>query len=429
MAGQINKMWLLGAASIFLVALLQSTNAQIQWGESQPTNNNQGNAAQAALQQISRGSEKFALNLFRLTSETARTDLIMSPFSVWALLVLTAEGSSGNTYKELENTLGLPDDIFFTREGYRKIQSAFNVNTSTIELIVKQALFTNENTPVQPNYQDTIERIYGADLKPVDFTQYQTIDVINDYVSRATKGRFNKVVKSTDVKDANMLLISAIFFKGQWKIPFNQTFTTKENFYDEYENFNGTVNMMFQRGAFPYTPMADLDSHVLELPYGQENRLSMIILLPRRNVTLTAVIAKLPTVGMNRIFAELEKAANEYEDDEVEVHLPRFQVGSDFILNGVLENLGILDLFDMNANLNKIYANHQTYLHRVIHKAKIEVNEEGTVASSVTGGVFANKATPPRFYANRPFAFFIVEKTTKIIIFCGNVRNPSTFNF
>lgn len=150
---------------------------------------------------------------------------------------------------------------------------------------------------------------------------------------------------------------------------------------------------------------------------------------------------------------DIEESQAKYEDDEVEIYMPRIRISADFTLNVVLEQMGLVDIFDANkANLSGI-AKYSPYLSRVIHKAKIEVNEEGTVAAAVTGilrlrlilqkewkineiffarilgGTFVNKNSPSRFYANRPFAFLIVEKKSKLLLFSGQVKNPTKDKF
>jgi serine protease inhibitor len=89
--------------------------------------------------------------------------------------------------------------------------------------------------------------------------------------------------------------------------------------------------------------------------------------------------------------------------------------------------MGINDVFDTYANLSKISTSSEIFLSRLIHKAKIEVNEEGTLAVAVTAGLISNKASPPRFLANRPFMYFIVDKMTNLVLFCGTVKNPVAF--
>lgn len=97
--------------------------------------------------------------------------------------------------------------------------------------------------------------------------------------------------------------------------------------------------MMFVRGVFPYAAVAEIDSVCLELPYGNDNHLSMILFMPRKGITLASVVEKLPNIRLKKIYDELEKAAYEFEDDEVEVHLPRFKIKSDYTLNVILERV------------------------------------------------------------------------------------------
>ena len=187
--------------------------------------------------------------------------------------------------------------------------------------------------------------------------------------------------------------------------------------------------MMFQRGTFTYTGIKELDSLVLELPYGEQDQLSMIVMLPRKGVKLTTVLEKLYSFGIARVVTELRRAEAEFEEDQVEVFLPRFSITADFTLNVILEQMGLTDIFNVKkANLSGI-SKHPIFLSRIIHKATIDVNEVGTVASAATGGIFANKAISPRFQANRPFAFLIIEKNTNTLLFCGQVRKPGKVEF
>lgn len=109
----------------------------------------------------------------------------------------------------------------------------------------------------------------------------------------------------------------------------------------------------------------------------------------RTGLRLSTVIENVANVGIAKIMSDIEEAQAKYEDDEVEVYLPRIRITSDFVLNVVLEQMGLTDIFDpYRANLTGI-AKYGPYLSRIIHKAKVEVTEEGTVASAVTGRLTA----------------------------------------
>lgn len=184
--------------------------------------------------------------------------------------------------------------------------------------------------------------------------------------------------------------------------------------------------MMYQRGIFPFAAIADLEANVVELPYGKEDRLCMLLLLPRRNSTLTTVFDKLKNYNIARITHELHKFdhAEDFEEAEIELTLPRFKIDSDLELRTVLEHLGITDIFDpVKSNLSKL-SRQPTFVSRVFHKAIIEVNEEGTVAAAISGGTVSFKQTPIEFVANRPFGFLITERQTNTLLFAGQIRHP-----
>lgn len=139
-----------------------------------------------------------------------------------------------------------------------------------------------------------------------------------------------------------MILLSGIHFEGQWKFPFNTSFTREENFYDVNETPIGRVPMMFHRGPFPYVAIAELECHVIELPYGHSNELSMIVMLPRKGLDLKSAIENLKRVGLQKIISELNKSVEEYEDEEAEIFLPRFTTLTQFNL---VEGLKIVSFF------------------------------------------------------------------------------------
>lgn len=210
-----------------------------------------------ALSQISKGSEEFSLELLSVNFESNQTkkliilikihshvliswfdfvfqrlsravtnynyDFIISPFSIWSLLVLQAEGAVGNTYEQLKKVLRLPDDLTHLRSAYKHIQKALLVNTSTVEVAITQALFSDENRPVDIDYGYKLEQIYEADNIPVNFhDNINAFNKINQYVTEKTRGKINRIVNMDDLRDAQLILISAIFFKGQWKVNSSQ---------------------------------------------------------------------------------------------------------------------------------------------------------------------------------------------------------------
>lgn len=175
-----------------------------------------------SLRQLSMGNEQFSLEfLKRLSAAVSNVnyDFIVSPFSIWSLLVLTAEGADGDTYTQLQQVLRLPQDLTYLRMAYKHIQKSMNVNTSTVEVALNQALFSDINRPIDNDYAYKLDHNYEAQHIPVDFhNPVKTYDQINQYVSEQTRGRISKIVNMEDLREAQMILISALFFRGQWKV-------------------------------------------------------------------------------------------------------------------------------------------------------------------------------------------------------------------
>lgn len=146
-------------------------------------------------------------------------NFVISPFSVWSLMVLIAEGAKDQSYNQLSNVLRLPNDLSNLRTAYKNFQRLLVVNTSTVELAVNQALFSDINRPLENDYVNVLNYDYEADHLPVDFrAPSSAVKTINDHISFRTQGKIQDVVKPEDLTEAQLLLTSSIFFKGLWKV-------------------------------------------------------------------------------------------------------------------------------------------------------------------------------------------------------------------
>lgn len=180
--------------------------------------------------------------------------------------------------------------------------------------------------------------------------------------------------------------------------------------------------MMYRKGGCSYALVPELSAEILRLGYGNDQKFSMIILLPSKKSTLVEMIDGLRLLGMKGIFAKLSETE---EDPELEIYLPRFKINSDYKLNGFLEKMGLSDIFNpKKSNLSKI-SKHLVYVSQFTQKAVVEVNELGTTAAAADAVTISFQIAPSQFYVNRPFAFLIVERTTNAILFCGQVKNPA----
>lgn len=204
--------------------------------------------------------------------------------------------------------------------------------------------------------------------------------------------------------------------------PFKVEDTRVQPFYNEQDIKIADVPMMFRKGGCSHIHVPTLQADIIELSYGFDRKFSMVIILPIKKVPLITVIDNLRVVGLYGIIENLNQSE---EDPDLEIHLPQFSISSSYKLNNILRDMGLLDLFDRrSANLSKI-SRHPIFVSQFLQKATIDVDEQGTVASAANSATLSFQSIPAEFFVNRPFAFMIIERTTKSILFCGHVKNPA----
>jgi serpin B len=181
------------------------------------------------------------------------------------------------------------------------------------------------------------------------------------------------------------------------------------------------VPLMFQVGDYRLVEDAELQLWALELPY-QGGALSMVVLLPRAPDGLRDMVQKLDADRLHQVFEDLEGA----EPEEVQVYLPRFRVEASFELTSTLQRLGARRAFDGRADLSGMTAAPEGLaISAVLHKAFVDVNEEGTVAGAATGATVTTLSLPPVFCADHPFLFVLRDARSGAVLFFGCLVDPA----
>lgn len=165
--------------------------------------------------------------------------------------------------------------------------------------------------------------------------------------------------------------------------------------------------MMIQTNSLRTAFIQQLHANVLELPYGEDGRWFMWILLPKIGKNLIDISTALRNVSVSYIDEKINQFATH---DEHDVIIPKFKISSGLNLQPVLKRMGITDTNQNNLD--------------VFHKAVIEVHEEGTTAAAYTERIVGLKSLGEPFNVNRPFAFLIVDQQVGSVLFAGQVRNP-----
>ena len=244
--------------------------------------------------------------------------------------------------------------------------------------------------------------------------------MINRWVEDNTQDKIKNLIQP-GILDAltRLVLVNAIYFKGNWASQFKASQTKDASFFTSPGKSIQTP-MMIQKQKFRYAELKSLK--ILELPYAG-NELSMLVLLPKEFDGLE----QLESVLSIEALAQWNSCLNKRE---VLVFLPRFKMTSQFRLDKTLVSMGMVDAFcDRKANFGGMDGRpNWLYIAAVIHKAFVEANEEGTEAAAATAVVMKELALPapsPLFRADHPFLFLICENQTGGILFMGRMSDPS----
>jgi serpin B len=366
-----------------------------------------------------RGNNAFAFDLYSVVS-SREGNLFVSPYSISSALAMTYAGARGNTAAQMADVLHYdlaPDRL---HQSFSELNKAFNAGGAGYRLSVANALWSQVGLRFLPEYISVAEKHYDAGLREVDFVFHteEARSIINRWVEARTENKIVDLI-GPGVLDplTRLVLTNAIYFKGQWEQPFRPEQTEEAPFYLS-SGKQAIVPFMHQIGTFKYAETGS--AQVLELPYSG-NELAMTVLLPKPDSSLAELEAAIRTDGIQAILEGLTPI-------KVDVKLPRFKFEAELSLNEYLQHLGMTDAFDDNMADFSGISDTFLYITHVLHKAFIEVNEEGTEAAAATAVVVGTKSIrldlPKVFMADRPFVFLIRDLRTGSILFLGRMADP-----
>ncbi|CAH0715036.1 unnamed protein product, partial [Brenthis ino] len=371
---------------------------------------------------LNAGMKDFSTELLSHAQLETSGNIVISPFGLWTLLAAIASGASGNSRTELEKVLQLSSEQNILLDEYKNISEIIlESHTQDVHITSKNFVFLNKSFEVFESFETTLTD-FDVQIIRLDFENYE-----------AAAEHASTIIKELGPTEldvfimSKMILTNLISFKGLWLMPFNTSDTNVEPFYDENGNQIGSVKMMYQRRELFFSNLQTLQAHVIELPYGNNNMYSMLIVLPYPKVKLSEMYKKFTEVTLQDIFEKLDNDTKEFDLQLVDLRLPRFEISTNIVLNKSLNKIGIYSIFNQKtANLEKI-TTEKIYMSTIVQKARIEVTEAGTKTSADTTANITNHIGTFYFTANRPFAYFIVEKTTKTVLFNGIYSEPILF--
>ena len=338
---------------------------------------------------------------------------MVSPFSLRMALAMAANGAGGTTQAEILAALDIDCLDAFNRAAAEFIARS-NAN-ELVEFNIANSIWLNEDLFCDVDFTDNFKRIIAEYFAGVAerVGEKDGADIVNAWISEQTNNRINDVVDEDVFCPDNLvlaLLVNAIYFNGNWAIPFDPELTMDDIFTDRNGN-RATLPFMTQTGRFSY--FENEYFQMMAKPY-MDGNIRMYLVLPRGN-------ERLP-------FSMFEDAISSMRVRDVSLRLPRFTTESlhDNLVE-IMQGMGIIDAFEwQSADFLEMFTplpgGLRAYIGNILQKTFIEVDEEGTEAAAVTVIEMRVESIPPPpipFYCDVPFIYFIRNDATGEILFIG----------
>ncbi|XP_066995578.1 ipis-1 [Anabrus simplex] len=380
-------------------------------------------AADRASKRIADASSEFSVELLKTLLKQSKGNAVIAPLSVSTLLAMLQQGAENSTKTQLENVLHTTKEE--SREGYGHIIRSLKMRKSKSTLEFGSSVFLNNEFEMAPEYKDILLDDFHANIELINFKHSQdAAKQINKWVSQITKNRIPELVSSDEISPRmQLVLTSAVYFKGVWTRTFNPNKTYTGKFSPEL-GIDITIPIMHQVGRFRAGEDRSLGAKWVELPFDGDE-FSMVLVLPSEKHGLDALLEKMTA-------RDLSNMLNTRKTKQVILDLPRFKLAGGTSLISVLEKLGVTNIFHAEADLRGISDTKGTLMvSDIIHKAEIEINEEGGSASAASGILVNTLSLMPyaddlTFIADQPFLAIIVDRVNSVPLFTGRITDPHT---
>ncbi|CAM0903728.1 unnamed protein product [Alopecurus aequalis] len=399
----------------------------------------------APTQPDSRGLAALSAGLARcLAEENADSNLVFSPLSIYAALALLAAGARGATLDEILRVVGARSrgelKEFVSRVAGDALKDQSDSDGPRIAFAC--GIWSELTCPLKPAFREAAVGTYKAEASSVDFINTPEVarDQINEWVAHATSNLIRSVFGPGSITPLTRVVLgNAVYFKGKWVEPFDRSYTRTKLF---HRLDGGTVDVPFMQSWDRQFIAVHEGFKVLKLGYQMaqaqcyaKTSFSMCIFLPDARDGLSNLVDMIASQP-GFLHEHLPKKMM----DVNEFRVPKFKLSFESNVVTILKKLGLKLPFGDQANLSDMAERDESglplFVNKVMHKAVIEVNEEGIEAAAVSiwdmmfGCSFRPRTPPPRvdFVADHLFAYFIVEETTGAVVFGGNVIDPSKVN-
>ena len=366
-------------------------------------------------------AQQLSLLTSKLASVLKPGQKFVSPCSIHLAMALVAAGATGQTLAELAAVLDWPTGPGWQQQ-LAQLLSSLSTATGAGEPTVAVANRVFTKIPIQAQYAAAVQSTFGASIEPL-----QSAAQVNAFVSAATQRMITEIVNDAMVAQSPLIAVNALYFKGKWEVQLSKA---------------DTALAPFRTRDMPGTASRVESCHLMRTPPGKEWRYfedanAQYVLMPYQGAggAIAAVVALPKDVASDPLqladFGAALAALRAAPKRKGAVWMPRFAVESEVELSSELTALGAPRAFSDAAEFGGVAAGGVPLkISKVLHKVKVEVDEEGTVAAAATavcmafGGGMSSGPPPFQMRCDRPFAFAVAHVPSGLVLFAGSVESP-----
>lgn len=377
-------------------------------------------ATPGGVAEVVKANNQFAIGLYSDIREETNENIFFSPWSISTAIAMAYEGARGDTANEIQNVFHFPKDDNTRRLSFAKVLNTINKAGGKYKLHTANAIWLQKDYPFLKDYKNTISKSYLGEIKNLDFVDNPSgsSSEINNWVSKYTNNKIKEIVSPDMFNDfTRAVLTNAIYFKGKWKHKFDREDTKPEDFtFDSGEKIKVPMMRLTDEDLkFNYAEADEVQ--ILEMKY-QGEKISMLVLLPRSDIYyLDSILTE----------EKLQEWRSKLTSETVFIYMPKYTFETSYSLTDYLKNMGMNLPFTDGADFSGMDGTKMLRISDVLHKAYIDVYEEGTEAAAATAVIMVEKSARRNleFRADHPFIFIIQDTETGNILFLGRVMDPT----
>lgn len=393
-------------------------------------------AAQSNAPTLASSYNDFAFDFFQhIESEHVDENIILSPLSAQFALSMLQNGAGGHTLTEIQQALHTAgyslDDINrynralidrlkaepqiadWEREEYAAIGKDPRDNFARVE--IANGIWVRNDLPTFPEFFATNANYYDASAEAVDFATPETYARLDQWAYDHTHSLIPSFGLDPDNPDRAMVLANTLYFESPWAGRF---YGCQKAYFTNADGSRQWTDLMHNCFTGWYYHTDNFKMH--RLYYGVDSRFCMNLFLPH-------------TADARLTVDEWRQLQTSDEEAIIDFYMPKFCIEDNIKLVDVLKGMGMNDAFAPGVADFSPISPVELCVSDVYHKARIEVDEEGTAAAALTVvDIDAAEGEPDEvtkeplrveIRLDRPFYFTIEDCADHSILFMGHITD------